>query len=208
MTKKKLLMISLQEDEAKKVAQVISNENCRKILEHLADKEATESEIANILNIPISTAHYNLQLLIKSGLVIIEHFHYSKKGKEINHYKLANQYIIIAPKKTYGIKEKLKSILPVGIITIIGAGVLEFYSRITSSVKTMETTPLVASRQMVEEIGIQEMSDSTALTAEEIIITSTPNYALWFFIGGVTVIISYIIIELIKLKINNKRSKK
>ena len=116
MSKTSFLLVSLKEDKAKELAQVISNESCRKILDYLADKEdATETELAKALGIPISTVHYNLKHLVNGGLVSVEEFHYSEKGKEVNHYKLANKYIIIAPKTTYGIKEKLKSILPVSL---------------------------------------------------------------------------------------------
>ena len=107
MSKKSFLLVSLKEDKAKELAQVISNDTCRKILDHLAEKEdATETEIATTLQLPISTVHYNLHHLMKAGIVNVEEFHYSEKGKEVNHYKLANKYIIIAPRTTYGIKEK------------------------------------------------------------------------------------------------------
>ena len=129
MAKEKFVLVSLKEDKAKKLAQVITNDSCRKILDYLADKDATESELAKELNLPISTVHYNLQQLVNGGLVIVDEFHYSPKGKEVNHYKLANKYIIIAPKTTYGIKEKLRSILPVVGLGIIGAGFLHFFSK-------------------------------------------------------------------------------
>ena len=119
MVKEKFLLVSLNESKSKQLAQAISNESCRKILDYLADKEASESELASKLNIPISTVHYNLQQLQKGGLVVVEEYHYSEKGKEINHYKLANKYIIIAPKSTYGIKERLKSVLPVALLLLI-----------------------------------------------------------------------------------------
>src|SRR3989344_3588410 len=111
MAKEKFLLVSLKEDKAKKLAQVISNDTSRKILDYLAEKEATESDLAKTLEVPISTIHYNLKALMDAGIIEVEEFHYSQKGKEVNHYKLANKYIIIAPKGTYGIKEKLKSIL-------------------------------------------------------------------------------------------------
>ena len=129
MAKEKFLLVSLSDEKTKHLAQVMSNDTARKILDYLADKEATESELAEKLEAPISTIHYNLQQLQKGGLVIAEEYHYSKKGKEINHYKLANKYIIIAPKSTYGIKEKLKSILPVAVIMAAGAGFLNWFSR-------------------------------------------------------------------------------
>ena len=91
------LLVDLKEDKAKKLAQVISNDSCRKILDYLTHKDkATETEISKDLKLALSTVHYNLKHLNKSGLVIVEEFHYSQKGKEVNHYKLANKFIIIA----------------------------------------------------------------------------------------------------------------
>ena len=98
MTKKSFLLVSLKEDKAKKLAEVISNKTCRKILDYLADKkDATESAIAKDLNIPISTVHYNMKALMTARLVKSDEYHYSEKGKEVSHYRLANQYVIIAP---------------------------------------------------------------------------------------------------------------
>lgn len=127
--KQTFLLVSLQEDQAKKLAQVVSNNTCRKILEYLGEHEATESELAKKLNLPISTVHYNLQALQKGNLVEAEEFHYSEKGKEVLHYRLANKYIIIAPKSTFGLKEKLRSILPVGAITLGAAGILQIFRK-------------------------------------------------------------------------------
>ena len=112
---KNFLLLSLEDSQAKKVANIVSNDSCRKILDYLSEREATESELAAKLNIPISTVHYNLQQLMDAKLIESEEFHYSPKGREVNHYKLANKYIIITPKKVTGITQKLKSILPVGL---------------------------------------------------------------------------------------------
>ena len=108
MAKEKFVLVSLQEDKARQLAQLMTNESCRKILDYLADKNATESELAEKLDIPISTVHYNLKQLMQGGLVRADEFHYSEKGREVNHYRLANKYIIIAPKSIWGIKEKLR----------------------------------------------------------------------------------------------------
>ncbi|MDP7116511.1 MAG: winged helix-turn-helix domain-containing protein [Candidatus Woesearchaeota archaeon] len=131
MSKKSFLLVSLQEDKAKKLAQVVSNESCRKILDYLSDHEATETDLSEKLGVPLSTVHYNLQHLQKASLVVVDEFHYSEKGKEVNHYKLANKYIIIAPKSTHGISEKLKSILPVGLIALGGAFLIGIWDQLT-----------------------------------------------------------------------------
>jgi DNA-binding transcriptional ArsR family regulator len=129
MTKEKFLLVNLKEDQTKKLAQAIQNDSCREILDFLADKEGTESDIAKQLSQPLSTVHYNLQLLMKAGLVKVEEYHYSPKGREVNHYKLANQFIIIAPQSSsaFNLKERLKSLLPAGLIAIMGGALFQLY---------------------------------------------------------------------------------
>lgn len=157
MPNEKFVLVSLQEEKAKKLAQVITNDSCRKILDFLAEKDATESELAEKLLIPISTVHYNLKQLVDGGLVKSEEFHYSEKGKEVNHYKLANKYIIIAPRSVWGIKEKLKSILPVVLLVGAGAAFLQlFFGKLgqmttvyTSTKQTILRDTIVGGQQAV-----------------------------------------------------------
>jgi DNA-binding transcriptional ArsR family regulator len=128
MAKNNLLLVDLNDDKTKKLAETITSDTSRKILNYLADKEDTEANIAQSSGIPLSTVHYHLQKLQEAGLVTADEYHYSKKGREVNHYKLANKYIIIAPKKVYGIKEKLKAILPAAFVSVLGAGLLKLYT--------------------------------------------------------------------------------
>ncbi len=131
--KEKFVLVSLQESKAKRIASVLQSDTCRKILDYLAEKNATETELAEKLDIPISTVHYNLKHLIESQLVEAEEFHYSEKGKEVNHYSLSNKYVVIAPRGiTEGFKEKLKSLIPVSLLLAAGAGFIHlFTSRIS-----------------------------------------------------------------------------
>ena len=210
MVKEKFLLVSLNETKSKKLAQAISNDSCRKILDYLADKEGTESELASKLNIPISTVHYNLQQLIKGGLVVVEEYHYSEKGKEINHYKLANKYIIIAPKSTYGIKEKLKGILPVAVLAGIGAGLIQLFSRIGGSAKTFgvesaarDMAPL-AEKTMAESAPVAaELVQEVAPVLVDKATTNSlfiSNIAVWFFIGAISSILLYLLVDYLMSK--------
>lgn len=194
-------MINLQDEEAKKVAQVITNDTCRKILDSLADKESTETELSKKLELPISTIHYNLQQLLKSGLVIADEYHYSKRMKEVLHYKLANQYIIIAPKTTsvYGIKEKLKSILPVLGIGLIGSSMIYLYHQFISNISTKTST--LAYPEMARTFADDSIMIATTESIPETTAVITQNgtiYAIWFFIGCIFIIISLLIIDYIK----------
>src|SRR3989344_1421237 len=116
MPKQNFLLVSLEESQSKQLAEVLSNDTSRKLIDYLSEHEdATETGLSKTLNIPLPTVHYNLQKLKEAQLVTVEEFHYSKKGREVDHYKLANKYIIITPKPAK-IKTALRSILPVALV--------------------------------------------------------------------------------------------
>ncbi|MBT5023017.1 helix-turn-helix transcriptional regulator [Candidatus Woesearchaeota archaeon] len=123
---KNFLLVSLNDKKARKLASAIKNPSCRKILDFLATKEdVTETQISKETKIPLSTVHYSMKQLIETKLVKSDEYHYSSKGKEVNHYKLANKYVIIAPEEhKKDIREKLKTIIPV--VAIVGAVGLVF----------------------------------------------------------------------------------
>lgn len=195
MAKESFLLVSLKESKAKELAQVVSNESCRKILDYLASKkDATETEVAKQLNVPISTVHYNLQLLVGAKLVTADEYHYSTKGKEVIHYSLANKYIIIAPKTVWGIKEKLKTILPVLLIAGAVSGLLKVFldgrAAFSSMAEKAAAAPLYAVR------------DEVALPANEAVSSAAPsflqNFALWFLFGAIFATVAYLIFDWIR----------
>lgn len=197
MPKSNFLLVDLNEAKTKKLAETITSDTSRKILNHLADKEDSEASISSILNLPISTVHYHLQKLQEAGLVTVEEFHYSSRGREINHYKLANKYIIIAPQHVSGLKEKLRGILPVGLI-IAGLGlVLKLWQNYSNQTElaTVSSKALMESAPMAEAAApvLQEMALQSRL--------STPDLALWFLAGGIVALLLYVLITLLKEKI-------
>lgn len=227
MAKEKFVLVSLKENKAKELAKVISNESCRKILDYLAENnDATESQLAEKLQLPISTVHYNIKHLLAGGLITADEYHYSEKGKEVNHYKLANKYIIIAPKTTYGIKEKLRSILPVGLIALATAGFIQLYTKyfrratfgamkaaqdiapgaMREAARDDIAAPLMQAAEEAGRATAEKAIEAAPEAAETVVqtITTTPNYALWFLFGCVFVIILVVIFELVKAKKENK----
>ncbi|MFC1801576.1 ArsR/SmtB family transcription factor [Nanoarchaeota archaeon] len=200
--KNKFLLINLDEDKTKKLAEVIASTTSRKVLNYLADKEATESEISKELGVPLSTIHYHLQKLQEGGLVTTEEFHYSQKGREVNHYKLANKYIIIAPKETKGLKSKLKSILPlVGILAGISI-IIELVQRFGTNFGRVAT--LGAEKTMAAAPEAALMADEAVTTAVQTSTSTLPLWAhigFWFLLGGLAAIVLYILLEFIRRKI-------
>lgn len=119
------MLVSLEEAKAKKLANVMGNETCTKLLNYLASHSGkTESEIAKAMKLPLSTVHYNLKQLVEARLVVADEFHYSSKGREVLHYRLANKYIIIAPQEEKpGFFDALKKVLPLIGLTL-GLGII------------------------------------------------------------------------------------
>jgi hypothetical protein len=137
---------------------------------------------------PISTVHYNVKQLQDAGLVVVEEFHYSKKGKEVNHYTLANKYIIIAPKSEDSrFLNALNKILPIIIITAGVAFVMQLFNVLNSATKAEVT------------IAGDNMLRAAAPVAQE---ASRPAFqsmpAAYFLVGGISVIIIYFIYELVR----------
>ena len=198
---KNFLLLNLDEPEAKEVHEVLSNKTCKRIIKYLTDKDhAAESEIAKALKIPISTVHYNLQKLKKSRLVVVETFHYSKKGREVDHYKLANKYIIISPTPVKDIASVFKNLLPVGLL-LAGVGVvIEFFTRTTATTnmfseavpEAMAQTASVAAADVAQRAV--ELTPAVEQMSQPLL--STP--ALWFFIGVVTTLLLLAIFYLIR----------
>jgi DNA-binding transcriptional ArsR family regulator len=209
MKKEPFLLVSLEENESEKLAQVISNKTSRKILDHLSKEEsATESDISKKLSIPISTVHYNIQALMKANLLEAEEFHYSEKGKEVLHYSLANKLIIIAPKKTSaeGFKDKLKALFPVALISVgasIVVGLTEFIKTSTTNAVPMfleaDMAMKQASARAVPEAmmfadealgaGTPVVANQTSLFFQNLI--SNPGF--WFLIGALFTILVFLV---------------
>lgn len=201
MAKESFMLVSLKEDKAKKLAQVMSNPTCTRILEYLAGKDATETQIAKDLKIPISTVHYNLQQLAQAKLVVAEEFHYSQKGREVNHYRLANKYIIIAPQEDDpSFLQHIKKYVP-GFILVAGA---------TAVLKVLQFTTRTAPAPEIMQKGVEETADVSARSmlmvadaAPEIPWWQSPNID-YFIAGAVFVLVLIIVIELINYLRNKK----
>jgi inhibitor of cysteine peptidase len=111
----KFILMGIDDERSKDIAEVLSNKTCKKILDFLADtKEASEKDISDELNIPINTVEYNLNKLIKSGLVEkSKNFFWSRKGRKIDMYKIVKKHIIISPRSTKLKMNELKTIIPI-----------------------------------------------------------------------------------------------
>jgi predicted transcriptional regulator len=195
MKEEKFLMVSLEEGKAKKLALAISSDTARKLLDRLTNGPATETGLAEELDIPISTVHYNLRNLIDSGLIKADEFHYSDKGKEVNHYSLANKFIIIAPRMVQGMSLRLKKAIPVLLIGLIGSGLLYFINRPVFS---------PAPQMMLKADAMNALAEGASAAPRSLALANTPfsllshSAYLWFFIGIIIAVLANLLIDWLK----------
>jgi len=111
----KYISVNMNDEKITQIAEILSNKTCKKILDYLAEKEASEGDISKDLKLAISTVEYNLNKLIDVGLVKEnKNFFWSVKGKKIKTYGLANKKIIISTKRSFN--GMITSILAGGLI--------------------------------------------------------------------------------------------
>tara|TARA_Y100000034_G_C6900949_1_gene416705 strand:+ start:1240 stop:1860 length:621 start_codon:yes stop_codon:yes gene_type:complete len=200
----KFLLLSLEEDKAKELANAISNETSRKILNYLTEKEASEHKLAKNLKLPASTINYNIKNLLKANLIEVKDFYWSEKGNKINMYQVANKLIVISPKHDVNeLKVNIKRILPVALLSFIATGFIYIFTKTKNLVSFGVQAPqkaLDSSRGLVAESA--SITQDTSQTPTEIFqqIIHEPNYALWFFLGSLFVIVVYVLINLIRKK--------
>ena len=166
----KSLMIDLDDPRAAKVAEVISNPTCKKILYVLADREMSESEIASTINAPLNTVGYNVKKLVESGLVEkTSGVLWSVKGKRIVRYKVSGKRIVISP------KQRVRGVIPAIIAALGVAGVAQWMSFAEKSVIS-ETAPLYAASERAVDVAmpLQSAAESTGF-----------GPAIWVIIGAI-----------------------
>jgi predicted transcriptional regulator len=128
----KVLILPLSED-SKKITQLLSNEKAMKMLEILADKPMSASDVAEMLDIPLTTVKYNLDGLIEADLIKVKETKWSRKGREVKIYEPVQKLIVVAPgsmkKDRTSILNMLKKYLGLVAGAVFAATGLEALSR-------------------------------------------------------------------------------
>jgi len=180
----KFIMVDLEDKKSKELANVISNDTSRKILDYLSENNSSEGEIAKALNLAPSTVYYNVKQLLQSKLIEVKDFFWSDKGNRVNVYKVSNKLVIIAPKKSE-FRNRLKELF---VITIIGGVVswsLFLWTKMSSKVSFAQSLDTTSEKAFM---AAERAADAAPMVAEaggrEIVsAVTTNNPFLWFFIG-------------------------
>jgi len=182
----KYLLFNLDDEKAKSLGDVISNDTSRKIANLLAEKELSESEIAKQLNMQLNTVEYNLKKLLEAGIIEKSKHYWSVKGKKIDTYKVANKLIVISPKRS-NVYSKLKGVAPIVLIIGILTGFIYWYYKFGF---------IQESANKISEAGDKVMSSASSIGQEALTKTAEISYSnpwVWFLIGSLIAIIAFII---------------
>lgn len=199
----KYLLLSLEDERSKHLAEVLGNKTCKKIIDFLAEKsEASEKDIADGLGMPINTIEYNLKKLQKAEIAEkTKNFFWSKKGKKIPTYKLSNKSIVISPGSR--LKTKVKSILPVALIGTFASLLIGLYSK--TKQKTIQTDNEIIMQSKASAIpetfarespnfaqnALKESTNQDYGTLGKLLFTQPDPIWIWFLIGVIFTLILF-----------------
>ncbi len=181
----KYILVSLDEKKSKDLANVISNDTSRKILDYLGEHDKVAPvHLSKKLNIPISTVTYNLNHLKKQGLVETKDHAWSDKGKKVELYSIAKKLIVIAP-KGFDWKDSLKKIIPIGLVGLVGTALLKAFQPMMKLTGTQE--------MFIMEEAAEDAAPAVADTAINTL-SQGVYYPYWlFFLVFVCIIIVTIV---------------
>ncbi len=183
----KHILISLDDERAKAVSEVLGNKTCKKILDYLSENDSSESDISKELKMPLNTVGYNIKKLVSSGLIESSNHWWSVKGKKIPIYKASNKRIIISPLKLKS--EKLKQFL--APVLLSGFGALILRGLVKSEQVITESIDAVSGKELIQKASqwpgaidnpdtFNYASDSSGL----LIYISGLEPWVWFLIGA------------------------
>lgn len=181
----KYLVFNLEDEKSKKLGEVLGNQTCRKIINLLAEKELSASEISRELHLAINTITYNIDNLIEAGLIEEAKSWWSVKGRKMPSYKVVNKSIVISPRKTSNIYSKLKGVLPVVLISAVFTGFFFWF----------EETRENASHSFT---GIPQLTEKAAAAADLIVNSASASLDLWVLGAIWLVVLAFVVYSFIK----------
>ena len=116
----KVLILPLNEG-SKKITQILSNDKAMRVLEILADKPMSATDVAEKLAMPLTTIKYNLDALVEVDLIKVKQTKWSKKGREIKIYEPVQKFIVVAPGSIQKDKSTVLSMLKKYLGLVAGA---------------------------------------------------------------------------------------
>ncbi len=186
------ISIDLNDPRLKSISEILSNPSCKKILNLLAEKELTETDIALELKTPLNTIDYNIKKLVQSGLIEKSSHFWSVRGKKMPVYRVSNKKIVISPKKSLSFSAM--------ILSALGTGALAWFLKVRSVAKVAEEEVLLFSQDALSAPGVAKMASD--VTTDSINTGFAPWQ--WFLLGAWVGIILLFTFTLLSERRNKK----
>ena len=130
--------------ESRKITQILSNGTSLKILELLGEKSMSATNIADKLNLPLTTVKYNLDSLVESDLIKVKQIKWSQKGRQVKIYESVEKLIVLVPSKSSIDRISIINILQkyIGVIgaAIFAAAGIEYFSAYMQAKRIFDAT--------------------------------------------------------------------
>jgi len=197
----KYINFDINDPRASSIAEVMSNKTSKKILSYIAEKEMSESDISSELGLPLNTVGYNIDKLLKAGLIEKSgNFFWSIKGKKILTYRISNKKIVISPKSVFG------GVLPALVISVIGAVIIGF-SRIGQNAgDNFSQVGSVAVQKTVSNVNVPDIASTAVVVAGNMAnsiqqVSIATNYSwVWFLLGALIAVFVVLIFNWRKIR--------
>lgn len=129
----KIISMDLNDSRMKFISEIFGSESCKKILNLLAEKELTETEIAKELKMPLNSVDYNVKKLVLAGLIESGSHWWSAKGKKMPSYRVSDKKIVISPKRMSSSVLLIPALLVGGLISLTIKKVVELNSYVSET---------------------------------------------------------------------------
>ncbi|MEK6878180.1 MAG: helix-turn-helix domain-containing protein [Nanoarchaeota archaeon] len=185
----KYVMLNLDDEKLESLAEVLNNKTAKKIVSYLAEKEASEGDLAKELNIPANTVNYNIKKLVESGLIeTSKNYFWSVKGKKIPQYKVSKKIIMISPKSSSSTKALLSAFLATGIMAFL----IKIYTSRNNGVQDISAGDMAISGTT----SVKSMAEITVAEAPSLLPSAAvPELWVWFLLGGLTALVFYMLLN-------------
>lgn len=192
-----VLVLEPGDERAQKIAKAMGSPMAGDILQQLAEKPSSLTDITERLAIPMNTAKYHVENLLDAGIIAVADTRYSVKGREVKIYSLTNQLLIVAPRRSDIRSLLLKYASLFGIVALASlaiSSVLPLVSTWGTNEAATLAAPAPAVAQKVADAGTGASREAGTMAVQANMNGLAPaipglDPALAFFLGGLLVIV-------------------
>ena len=179
---------------AQKIAKAMGSPTAGDILQLLAEKPQSLSDITERLALPMNTAKYHIENLVDAGVIAVADTRYSVKGRTVKIYSLTDQLLIVAPRKSDIRSMLTKYAALFGIVAVASLGISSILPLLltgsTNEIAFPAAAPTISDATGgagSREVVLQSMKTTADTYAGVPAAGIDPSLA--FFCGGLLVII-------------------